>query len=160
MNLFTYCFSVIKSSKCSCCHSVTKSCLILCDLMNCSSSGFPVLHCLPEFAQTHVHWVDDAIQPSHPLSSPSPAFNLSQHQSFSSESALASGGHSIGASASALVLPMNIEGWFPLGLTDPLAVVIPILLFYSISLHCSLKKAFLFLLAIDYKKFWFWLNLA
>ena len=49
--------------------------------MDCSMSGFPVLHCLPEFAQAHVLWVSDAIQPSHPLSSPSPCtFNLSQHQ--------------------------------------------------------------------------------
>ena len=49
--------------------------------MDCSTSGFPVLHHLPEFAQIHAHWVGDAIQPSHPLSSPSPfAFNLSQHQ--------------------------------------------------------------------------------
>ena len=45
-----------------------------------SVPGLPVLHHLPEFAQTHVHWVGDAIQPSHPLSSPSPAFSLSQHQ--------------------------------------------------------------------------------
>ena len=50
--------------------------------MDCSTPGFPVLHCLPEFAQTHVHWVSDAIQPSHPLSPLSPpALNLSQHQS-------------------------------------------------------------------------------
>ena len=48
--------------------------------MNYSMQGLPVLHNLWEFAQTHVHWVSDAIQPSHPLSSPSPAFNLSQHQ--------------------------------------------------------------------------------
>ena len=49
--------------------------------MDCSAPGFPVHHQLPEFTQTHVHWVGDAIQPSHPLSSPSPpAFNLSQHQ--------------------------------------------------------------------------------
>ena len=48
--------------------------------MDCSMPGFPVHHQLPEFTQTHVHWVGDAIQPSHPLSSPSPAFNLSQHQ--------------------------------------------------------------------------------
>ena len=45
-----------------------KSCLTLCDLMKCSMPGFPVLHCLSEFAQTHVHWVNDAIQPFHPLS--------------------------------------------------------------------------------------------
>ena len=57
--------------------------------MDCSTPGFLVLHHLPELAQTHVHWVSDAIQPSHPLSSPSPpAFNLSQHQVFSNESAL------------------------------------------------------------------------
>ena len=50
--------------------SVTQLCLTLCDPMDCSSSGFFVLHHLPEFAQTHVHWVGDAIQPSHPLSFP------------------------------------------------------------------------------------------
>ena len=48
--------------------------------MNCSTPGLPVLHCLLDFAQTHVHGVSDAIQPSHPLSPPSPALNLSQHQ--------------------------------------------------------------------------------
>ena len=63
-----------------CCFSVTQSCLILCDSMGCSTPGFLVLHRLPELAQTHVHLVSDAIQPSHPLSSPSPAFNLPQHQ--------------------------------------------------------------------------------
>ena len=53
----------------------------LCDLMDCSMPGLPVYHQLPEFTQTHVHRVGDAIQPSHPLSSPSPpTFNLSQHQ--------------------------------------------------------------------------------
>ena len=63
------------------CFSVAKSCLTLCNAMNCSMPGFPVLHCLPEFAQTHVHWVSDAIQPSHPLSLPSPlTLNLWQHQ--------------------------------------------------------------------------------
>ena len=61
--------------------SVTQSCLTLCDLMNCSTPGLPVHHHLPEFTQNHVHRVSDAIQPSHPLSSPSPAPNLSQHQS-------------------------------------------------------------------------------
>ena len=54
----------------------------LCDPVDCSTPGFPVLHYLLEFAQTHGHWVDDAIQPYHPLSSPS-AFNLSQHQNLS-----------------------------------------------------------------------------
>ena len=60
---------------------VTQSCLTLCDPMNRSTPGLPVHHQLPEFTQTHVHWVGDAIQPSHPLSSPSPpALNLSLHQ--------------------------------------------------------------------------------
>ena len=69
--------------------SVTQSCPTPCDPMNRGTQGFPVLHYLPEFTQTHVHWVSDAIQPSHPLLSPSPpAFNLSQHQGLSSESAL------------------------------------------------------------------------
>ena len=61
--------------------SATKSCLTLCDPMDCSTPGLPVHHQLLELAQTHAHWVGDAIQPSHPLSSPSPpAFSLSQHQ--------------------------------------------------------------------------------
>ena len=61
---------------------VSQSCPTLCDLMNCSTPGLPVHHQLPEFTQTHVYQVGDAIQPSHPLSSPSPpALNPSQHQS-------------------------------------------------------------------------------
>ena len=61
--------------------SVAQSCTTLYNPMNCSTPGLPVHHQLPEFTQTHVHWVSDAIQPSHPLLSPSPpAFNLSQHQ--------------------------------------------------------------------------------
>ena len=61
--------------------SVAQSCPTFCDPMNGSTPGFPALHYLPEFAQSHVHWVSDAIQPSHRLSSPSPpAFNLSQHR--------------------------------------------------------------------------------
>ena len=80
--------------------SVTKLCPTLCDPMDCSMPGFPVFHHLPEFVQTHDHWVSDAIQPPHPLLFPSPAF-----------------GQSIGASSSASLLPMNIQGWFPLGLT-------------------------------------------
>ena len=64
-----------------CCCAVTQPCLILFNLMDCSTPGFPVLHCLLEFAQTHVHWVDDAIQRSNPLSPPSLlALNLHQDQ--------------------------------------------------------------------------------
>ena len=62
------------------CVLVTQSCLTLCDLMDWSMPGIPVLHHLSELAQTHVHRVSDAIQPSHPLSSASPALSLSQHQ--------------------------------------------------------------------------------
>ena len=62
------------------CCSAAKLCLTLWELMDCSTLGLPVLHYLPEFAQTHVRWVIDAIQPSHPFSSASPpALNLSQH---------------------------------------------------------------------------------
>ena len=61
--------------------SVAQMCPTLCDPMNCSTPGFPVIHYLPEFTQIHVHWVGDAIQSSHSLLSPSPFdFSLSQHQ--------------------------------------------------------------------------------
>ena len=64
-----------------CCCSVTKLCLTLCELVDCSTPGSSVLHYLLEFAQTHVHRAGDAIQPCHPLSPPSPpALSLSQHQ--------------------------------------------------------------------------------
>ena len=91
-----------------------KSCLTLFDPMNRSTPGFLVLHFLPKFAQTHVHWDSDAIQPSHPLSSPSPpALSLSQHQGlFQWVGSL----HQV-ASALASVLPMNIQSCFPLGVT-------------------------------------------
>ena len=77
-------------------------------------AGLPVHHQLPEFTQTHISWVEDAIQPSHPLSSPSPpALNPSQHQSLPVSQLFASGGQSIGVSALASVLPMNTQGWSP-----------------------------------------------
>ena len=102
----------------SCC-SVAQLCLTLCNPMDWSMLGFSVLHHLPELAETHVHWVSDAIQPSHPLSSPSPlAFNIFQHQGFFPMSRLlAADGQSVGASASASVPTMNFQDWFPLGLT-------------------------------------------
>ena len=139
--------------------SVAQLCLTLCDPMDCSMPGIPVLHQLPELAQTLVHWVGDAIQPSHPLLSPSPpAFNLSQHQGLfqwrrkwqptpvslpgefherGAWQAIVHGvtrvGHDLATkerervlhirwpeywvSASASVLPKNIQDWFPLGWT-------------------------------------------
>ena len=88
--------------------SVAQSCPTLCDPMNCSMPGLPV-HQLPKFTQIHVHQVSDAIQPYHPLSSPSPlAFNLSQSQGLFKWSALRIR-WSIGVSASTSVLPMNIQ---------------------------------------------------
>ena len=80
---FDYCKRPLISPLASCwCCSVAKLCLTLSDPMYYSMQGFPVLHHLQEFAQTHVHWVSDAIQPPHPLLPPSPfAFNPSQHQS-------------------------------------------------------------------------------
>ena len=91
--------------------------------MVCSTPGFPVLHYLPEFARTHVHWVEDAIQPSHPLS-PSSTLNLSQHQGLfqwvgSSNQGAKVFGHSVLTS----VLPMNIQGWFPLGSTSLISLL-------------------------------------
>ena len=82
----------------------------------------PVHHQLWELAQTHVHSVGDAIQPSYPLSSPSPAFSLSQHQGLFLCQFFAAGAQSIGASASASFLPMNIQDWFLLGLTGLLSL--------------------------------------
>ena len=101
-----------------CCCSVAKLCLTLCDPMDCSTPGFPVLHHLPEFAHTHVHWVGDVIQPSHlvdPFSSHLQSFPASG--SFPMSQFFTSGGQNIGASASASVLPMNIQDLFSLGLT-------------------------------------------
>ena len=94
--------------------SIAQSCLTLCDPMNRSMPGLPVHHQLPEFTQTHVHWVRDAIQPSHPLSSPSPpAPNPSQHQSFPMSQLFTWGGQSTGVSALASFLPKISQGWSP-----------------------------------------------
>ena len=91
--------------------------------MDCSTRGFPIFHQLPELTQTHVHQVSDVIQPPHSLSSllllpwlfpSSGSFPLSQF--------FITGGQTIGVSASTSVLPMNIQDWFPSGLTDLLAV--------------------------------------
>ena len=101
---------------CCCLHcSISKSCLVLCDSMNCSKPGSSVLHYIPEFAQTHIHWVSDAIKPSHPLLPPSSSClrSFSASGSFSISRLFASGGQSTGVSASALL--MNIQGWLPLG---------------------------------------------
>ena len=104
------------------CCSVANLCLTLCDLMDCSTPGFLVLHDLPEFAQTHVHWAGDANQPSYPLLPPSHALNLPQHQGlFHWVFTLCS--QSIKASDSASVHPVIIQGWFPLGLTGLISLL-------------------------------------
>ena len=105
--------------------SVTQSCPTFFNPMDCSTPGSPVHHQLPEFAQAHVHWVGDAIQPSHPLLSPSPpAFNLSQPQGLFQgvSSSHQVGGQSIGPSASASALSLNIQHWLPLGWTGVISL--------------------------------------
>ena len=105
--------------------SVTKLCLTLCDSMVCSMPGGPVLHHLPKFAQVHVHWVNDDMQPSHPLSTPSPpTICLSQHQGVFQWVGCS---HQV---AKVLELqfqlqsfPVNIQGWFPLGLTGLISLL-------------------------------------
>ena len=92
--------------------------------MDCSTLGFPGLKYLSEFAQTHVHWIHDAIQPSHPLLSPYPPPSIFPSIGvFSSELALHVSGQRIGASASASVLPVNIQGWFPFRLTGLISLL-------------------------------------
>ena len=92
--------------------SVTQLCSVtLCDSMDSSTPGLPVLHHLPELAQTHVHWVSDAVVPLLLLPSLFPNIRF-----FPVSQVFASGGQSIGVSASASVLPMNIQGWLPLWL--------------------------------------------
>ena len=91
------------------------TCPTLCDPMNHSMPGFSIHHQLPELAQTYVHQVSYAIQPPHRLSSPSPlAFNVSQHQGLFQWVSSLHQAAKVLVSASALVLPMNIQGWFPL----------------------------------------------
>ena len=94
--------------------SVAQSCPTLCDPMKHSMPGLPVHHQIWEFTQTDVHWDSDAIQPSHPLSSPSPpASKPSQHQSFSMNQFFTWGGQSTGVSASASFPPKKSQGWSP-----------------------------------------------
>ena len=113
----------------------------LCDPMDCSMPGFPVLHRLPELAQTHVHWVGVVIQPSRPLSSPSPAFNLSQHQGLFQ---WVSSSHQVAKETSVLasVLPVDYSGLisFRINWFDLLAVIGTL---KSLLQHHSLKASVL-----------------
>ena len=105
----------------TCWFSVVQSCPTLCNPMDWSTPGFLIHHQLPELTQTHIHRVGDAIQPSHPLSSPSPsAFNFSTIRVFSNESVLlirCPEYWSFSFSISPSNEYSNIQGWFPLGLT-------------------------------------------
>ena len=111
-------------AKNACCCSLTNSCPPFCNPMGCSRPHFPVLHHLPELAQIHVHWISDAIQPSHPVTpfSSCPQSFLASG-SFAMNWLFTSGAQSIGTSASASVLQMNIQGWFPLVLTGLISLL-------------------------------------
>ena len=111
---------VVRSPGTRCC-SVTRSCLTLCNPMDHSMKGFPVLHYLLEFAQTRGHWVNDANQPSHPVTLFSCPQSFPVSGSFLMSQLFLSSGWSIGASAS--VLPMDIQGWFSLGLTGLISLL-------------------------------------
>ena len=103
--------------------SVAQSCPTLSDPMDCSTLGFLGHHCLLEFAQTHVHWVSDAIQSSHPPLLPSPpAFNLSQHQDLFH---WVSSSHQVAKYWSFSISPSNenIQGWFILRLTGLISLL-------------------------------------
>ena len=126
--------------------------------MDCSTPGFPAHHQLPKIAQTHVHWVGNAIQPSHPLLSPSPpAFNLSQHQGLSKESVLWIGwpkywsfSFSISSSEYSGLISFKIN-WF-----DLLAVQAAL---KSLLQHCSSKTSVLqhlifFMVQLSHRDYW------
>ena len=115
---------LLRSKNCCCCCSVANLCPTLCNPMDCSMTGFPVPHHLQEFAQVHDHWISDTIQPSHPVtcfSSCPPSFPAPG--SYLMSWLFSSDGQSIGASASASVLPMSIQDWFPLGLTGLISLL-------------------------------------
>ena len=97
---------------------VTQSCPTLCDPMDCSTPGIPVHHQLPDFTQAHVYWVGDAIQPSSSVIAFSSCLqSFPASGSFQISQFFPIGSQSIGVSASASVLPMNIQDWFPVGWT-------------------------------------------
>ena len=114
--------------------SVAQSCLTVCDPMDCSTSGFPVHHQLPEPTQTHVHYAGDANQPSHP---PPHLQSFPVSESFPISQFFASGGQSIGVSAWASVLPVNIQDWFLLGLTGLISMQSNRLSRFFKTINCS-----------------------
>ena len=117
ININMYTFIYTQVYQCLCC-SVIQSCLTLCNSMDCSMPGLHIPHHLPNVAQDHVRCISDTIQPSQPPMPSSSPLTLSQHQGLSQRVDSSSGDQSIGASASASVLPMSIQCWFPLRLTS------------------------------------------
>ena len=122
-----------------CCCSVAQVCPTLSYLMDYSTPGIPVLHHLLELAQTHAHWLSDAIQPSSPLSCLLLPQSFPASGSFLMSRLFTSGGQSIGASDS--VLPMNIQGLFPVGWTGLISFLSKGLL--SLVQHCNSKSSIL-----------------
>ena len=142
--------------------SVAQSCPTLCDPMNHSTPGLPVHHQLLEFTQTHVLWVSDAIQPSHPLSSPSPpAPNPPQHQSFPMSQLFTWGGQGTGVSALASFLPKKSQGWSPSEWTLPTKVhLVKVMVFPVVMYGCeswTVKKDECW--RIDAFELWHWRRL-
>ena len=123
--------------------SVTQSCLALCDPVDCSTPSFPVPHY--QLTQTHAHWVSDAIQPSHPLSSPSPLPSIFPSiRVFSNESVLPIRQPKYWSFSFSIVFPMNIQDWFPLELTGWISLLqsIPIIIPHMRQ-HCKPLTLFL-----------------
>ena len=128
--------------------SVSQSYSSLCYHMNCCTPGFPVHHQLPEFTQTHVHWVSDDIQPSHPVIPFSSCFqSFPTSGSFQMSQLFASGGQNTGVSASTSDLPMNTHDWSPLGWTGWISIQVQetlksLLQHYSSKVSILLHSAF------------------
>ena len=140
-----------KPTHCRYC-SVTQSCPTLCNPMDCSIPGFPVLHCLPEFAhQTHVHRVGDAIQPSHPLSPSSFAFNLSQHQVFPMTWLFTSGGMHAWRAVKATSTGHH-ELWASCLLDVTLVESTFLLIYPSLAAVRKINSSFVFLREINHQK--------
>ena len=129
--------------------SVTHSCLTLCHPVDWSMTGLPVHHQLPEFIQTHVHWVRDAIQPSHPMLSPSPpAFNLSQHRGlFIWVNSSHQGATVLEFQLQHQSFQWTLKDWFPLGLTGWISLLSKGLsrVFSNTTVRKHLSSAFSFL---------------
>ena len=143
----------------TCCCSVIKSCLTLCNPMDCSMPGFPVLHYLPVCSNwcPLSQWCHPAISSS-VTSFPSCPQSYPASGSFPMIQLFASDGQSIGASASTSVLPMNIQGWFPLGLTSLIFLLFKVLSPLGSSIHGISQARILKWVAISFSRESSWLR--